>query len=161
MAAAAEEDTELRDLLVQTLESSGVLNKIKVGAGGAPAALLMGVGGAAAARAAGGSRPYGPAVPPAPAAELPGRSARSRGRPGGEARGRRSLPGRSRSPAREGSSRPPPRGARSLCPVALVVTAWPQELSGCSPAAAKAAGNNLPPSCVGWGPEGFSQLHRS
>ncbi|XP_064301630.1 centrosomal protein 43 isoform X1 [Phalacrocorax carbo] len=28
-AAAAEEDTELRDLLVQTLESSGVLNKIK------------------------------------------------------------------------------------------------------------------------------------
>ncbi|XP_050805096.1 centrosomal protein 43 isoform X3 [Gopherus flavomarginatus] len=29
MAAAAEEDTELRDLLVQTLESSGVLNKIK------------------------------------------------------------------------------------------------------------------------------------
>lgn len=30
-AAAAEEDTELRDLLVQTLESSGVLNKIKVG----------------------------------------------------------------------------------------------------------------------------------
>jgi len=29
--AAAEEDTELRDLLVQTLESSGVLNKIKVG----------------------------------------------------------------------------------------------------------------------------------
>lgn len=33
MAAAAEEDTELRDLLVQTLESSGVLNKIKVLAG--------------------------------------------------------------------------------------------------------------------------------
>lgn len=30
-AAATEEDTELRDLLVQTLESSGVLNKIKVG----------------------------------------------------------------------------------------------------------------------------------
>lgn len=29
-AAATEEDTELRDLLVQTLESSGVLNKIKV-----------------------------------------------------------------------------------------------------------------------------------
>ncbi|NXD08675.1 FR1OP protein, partial [Nothocercus nigrocapillus] len=29
--AAAEEDTELRDLLVQTLESTGVLNKIKVG----------------------------------------------------------------------------------------------------------------------------------
>ncbi|GAB0186979.1 centrosomal protein 43 [Grus japonensis] len=28
-AAATEEDTELRDLLVQTLESSGVLNKIK------------------------------------------------------------------------------------------------------------------------------------
>ncbi|NWX30440.1 FR1OP protein, partial [Notiomystis cincta] len=28
-AAAAEEDTELRDLLVQTLESSGVINKIK------------------------------------------------------------------------------------------------------------------------------------
>lgn len=34
MAAAAEEDTELRDLLVQTLESSGVLNKIKVRAEG-------------------------------------------------------------------------------------------------------------------------------
>lgn len=32
--AAAEEDTELRDLLVQTLESSGVLNKIKVRGGG-------------------------------------------------------------------------------------------------------------------------------
>lgn len=30
MAAGTEEDTELRDLLVQTLESSGVLNKIKV-----------------------------------------------------------------------------------------------------------------------------------
>ncbi|XP_060098197.1 centrosomal protein 43 isoform X7 [Heteronotia binoei] len=29
MAAGTEEDTELRDLLVQTLESSGVLNKIK------------------------------------------------------------------------------------------------------------------------------------
>uniref|UniRef100_G1KK59 Centrosomal protein 43 n=2 Tax=Anolis carolinensis TaxID=28377 RepID=G1KK59_ANOCA len=29
MAAATEEDTELRDLLVQTLETSGVLNKIK------------------------------------------------------------------------------------------------------------------------------------
>ncbi|XP_076190096.1 centrosomal protein 43 isoform X4 [Aptenodytes patagonicus] len=29
-AAATEEDTELRDLLVQTLESSGVLNKIKL-----------------------------------------------------------------------------------------------------------------------------------
>lgn len=27
----AEEDTELRDLLVQTLENSGVLNRIKVG----------------------------------------------------------------------------------------------------------------------------------
>lgn len=36
-AAAAEEDTELRDLLVQTLESSGVLNKIKVGAEEPPA----------------------------------------------------------------------------------------------------------------------------
>ncbi|NXG06632.1 FR1OP protein, partial [Sakesphorus luctuosus] len=35
-AAAAEEDTELRDLLVQTLESSGVLNKIKVGEGEPP-----------------------------------------------------------------------------------------------------------------------------
>uniref|UniRef100_A0A8D0KUQ7 Centrosomal protein 43 n=1 Tax=Strix occidentalis caurina TaxID=311401 RepID=A0A8D0KUQ7_STROC len=34
-AAATEEDTELRDLLVQTLESSGVLNKIKVGGRGA------------------------------------------------------------------------------------------------------------------------------
>lgn len=33
-AAATEEDTELRDLLVQTLESSGVLNKIKVRAEG-------------------------------------------------------------------------------------------------------------------------------
>lgn len=32
-AVAAEEDTELRDLLVQTLEGSGVLNRIKVGAG--------------------------------------------------------------------------------------------------------------------------------
>lgn len=30
MATATEEDTELRDLLVQTLETSGVLNKIKV-----------------------------------------------------------------------------------------------------------------------------------
>lgn len=30
-AVAAEEDTELRDLLVQTLEGSGVLNRIKVG----------------------------------------------------------------------------------------------------------------------------------
>ncbi|XP_062832322.1 centrosomal protein 43 isoform X3 [Anolis carolinensis] len=30
MAAATEEDTELRDLLVQTLETSGVLNKIKL-----------------------------------------------------------------------------------------------------------------------------------
>lgn len=29
-AATTEEDTELRDLLVQTLETSGVLNKIKV-----------------------------------------------------------------------------------------------------------------------------------
>lgn len=32
-AVAAEEDTELRDLLVQTLEGSGVLNRIKVGGG--------------------------------------------------------------------------------------------------------------------------------
>lgn len=30
-AVVAEEDTELRDLLVQTLENSGVLNRIKVG----------------------------------------------------------------------------------------------------------------------------------
>lgn len=29
-AVVAEEDTELRDLLVQTLENSGVLNRIKV-----------------------------------------------------------------------------------------------------------------------------------
>lgn len=77
MAAAAEEDTELRDLLVQTLESSGVLNKIKVGAGGAPAALLMGLGrggcgwlsalrprGAAGSRR-GAPRPLGPQPGPA------------------------------------------------------------------------------------------------
>ena len=33
-AVVAEEDTELRDLLVQTLENSGVLNRIKVRRGG-------------------------------------------------------------------------------------------------------------------------------
>lgn len=33
-AVVPEEDTELRDLLVQTLENSGVLNRIKVGRAG-------------------------------------------------------------------------------------------------------------------------------
>lgn len=36
-AVVAEEDTELRDLLVQTLENSGVLNRIKVGRAAGPA----------------------------------------------------------------------------------------------------------------------------
>ena len=30
--SAAEDDTELRDLLIQNLENSGILNKLKVGA---------------------------------------------------------------------------------------------------------------------------------
>lgn len=48
-AVVAEEDTELRDLLVQTLENSGVLNRIKVGRETGPA----GPGGGEAGRACG------------------------------------------------------------------------------------------------------------
>lgn len=50
-AVAAEEDTELRDLLVQTLENSGALNRIKVrraaGFGAARTTRRCGAGGAA------------------------------------------------------------------------------------------------------------------
>lgn len=41
-AVVAEEDTELRDLLVQTLENSGVLNRIKVRRGGCRGSRLRG-----------------------------------------------------------------------------------------------------------------------
>lgn len=52
-AVVAEEDTELRDLLVQTLENSGVLNRIKVRRGGRRGSGLHG------ARGAGTGRPRG------------------------------------------------------------------------------------------------------
>lgn len=45
-AVVPEEDTELRDLLVQTLENSGVLNRIKVGRAGRARGPGAGVGGA-------------------------------------------------------------------------------------------------------------------
>lgn len=43
-AVVAEEDTELRDLLVQTLENSGVLNRIKVRREGGRASAWRGRG---------------------------------------------------------------------------------------------------------------------
>lgn len=43
-AVVAEEDTELRDLLVQTLENSGVLNRIKVRRDGGRASAWRGRG---------------------------------------------------------------------------------------------------------------------
>lgn len=43
-AVVAEEDTELRDLLVQTLENSGVLNRIKVRRGGCRGSRFTGRG---------------------------------------------------------------------------------------------------------------------
>lgn len=74
-AVVAEEDTELRDLLVQTLENSGVLNRIKVrreaglrpGRGGLPGASRRlpspgagGYGGAGHRGRGRGARPWGP-----------------------------------------------------------------------------------------------------
>lgn len=55
-AVVAEEDTELRDLLVQTLENSGVLNRIKVRRGGCRGSRLHGARDAGTGAA---TRPWG------------------------------------------------------------------------------------------------------
>lgn len=94
-AAATEEDTELRDLLVQTLESSGVLNKIKVGEKGPPAGgerwlALAALRGPAECGRTQASRACPLSVPLA--AGVPGWSAPSASRPGGGACFPRGVP---------------------------------------------------------------------